>query len=282
MNGTAHAHNGTTNSLAPNSSIHVPGHDSTIHNAFLITAILTAAAAFPSLYVYFKEKDGKTEQHVKEQGTRKTVSPAKARMIILGILYVISFLSTSCGDLFPSFFTSFLIEQLNWEQKTGAILTSIYFGTYGLGNLIAAITSSYIQTTTLLLLSYATTLVALATLLLSVLFTQTVLLWISVACFGLTSSVTLPTLFPWVQENVTLVTGRIASALLFFGSAGVMANPPVLGYFMDNFTPMWFLFLSIGQTLLCAVLFILAFFILKKYSRPVRRESIISIHYSGH
>ena len=237
----------------------------------MITAILTAVPAFPSLYFYFIDKGINDKlDDLDEEETRKSDLPTKVKMVVFGILCVNSFLTTACFDLFPSFLTTFLIENLNWAQTTGTVLTSIYFGTYGLGNLIAAFTHSYLQTTILIIVSYAATLATLVMLLLSVVYRQTVLIWVSVSVTGFTASVLLPTLFSWTQEYITPVTGRIASALLFSGSAGVIANPLLLGYLMDNFTPMWFLYCSLGECLLCGVLFAFAYGLFKLYSRPVR------------
>ena len=137
--------------------------ESTIQYALMITAIFTAVAAFPSSYIYFADivivRKPKETDKVK---TRRALL-TKMKIIIVGILCAYSLLSTAWMELFPNLLTTFLIAQLNWAQRTGASLTSIWFGAYGLGNLIVAFVHRYVQTTTLIVIAYLVTFATLVT-----------------------------------------------------------------------------------------------------------------------
>lgn len=249
------------------SSHSVATQSTNIHYAFLITGILVLTAAVPFLVaVLQKRRTKKTKRQYSSESVDKNKLPKTIKRIILGILCVNSFVATAYIDLFPSFLTTFVMEQVSWTQKSASTITSVYFATYAVGNFIGVFILAYVTPTKLIAFSYISSALMITGFLLSVLFSHTELIWVTVALAGLTMSGILPTLFTWTQEHVTPITARLASMLLISGSAGVMVNPLLLGYMMEQLSPMWFIYLSLGETIFCALLFTTVFTMSRIYS----------------
>ncbi|XP_052792146.1 sodium-dependent glucose transporter 1-like [Mya arenaria] len=239
-----------------------------IQYAFLITFVLSLSSAVPFLVAYLSNRN---EKKVVRQYSNASVDrhklPKRVKKVILCIIFVNSFVATANIDLFPSFLVTFTLEQLGWTQQEASTLTSVYFGTYGLANFAGVFLLTYITSTKLKAFSYISSTIVLLGLLLSVIFKQNILVWVTIAASGVTMSSILPTLFTWTQEHVTPITSRMASGLLISGSVGVMVNPLVLGYMMDIYSPMWFLYLSLGEIVVCGLLFTAAFTLSRVYSQ---------------
>ncbi|XP_053406333.1 sodium-dependent glucose transporter 1-like [Mercenaria mercenaria] len=241
--------------------------DTNVQYAFLITGVLVFTAAVPFLVAFFQKRVlKKATRQYSNESVDKNKLPKLIKQIILCIMFVNSFVATAYIDLFPSFLTTFLMSQLNWTQKAASSVTSLFFGMYAVGNFIGVFILAYITPAKLIVTSYISSGITLLGVLLSVLFEQTELVWVTVALSGITMSGILPTLFTWTQEHVTPITARIASGLLISGSVGVMANPLLLGYMMDVYSPMWFIYLSLGETVVCSLLFATAFTLSRLYS----------------
>lgn len=265
--------------------------ESRIQYAFLITGILVLSAALPFLVAFLSKRRVKkaTRQYSNESIDRNKL-PKRIKQLIICIIFVNSFIATAYIDLFPSFLVTFIMEQVHWAQQPASTLTSVYFGTYGVGNFIGVFILAYISSTKLITFSYISSCIMILGILLSIIYNQTELIWVTVGLSGITMSSILPTLFTWTQENVTPITGSLASGLLISGSAGVMVNPLLLGYMMEVFSPMWFIYLSLGETVFCGCLFTTALVLsrvylsqgkpelatLKKADSPVREVANVS------
>jgi MFS family permease len=93
-------------------------------------------------------------------------------------------------------------------------------------------------------------------------------------------SIIFPTIFSWTEAEVLRVTGRIASLFLIGSSSGTMVNPIVLGFLMDELTPMWFCYLLLGESVMLFVLFIAALFLskhIKNSQYTAYRDVVIEI-----
>ncbi|XP_060575277.1 uncharacterized protein LOC132732782 [Ruditapes philippinarum] len=254
----------STGGVTYSETVHKETH---VQYAFLITGILVLSAAVPFLVAFLrKQAIQKTIRQYSNDSVDKNKLPKLIKRIILFILFINSFVATAYIDLFPSFLTTFVMSQLDWTQQAASSLTSLYFGMYAVGNFIGVFILAYITPTKLIVTSYLTSGISIAGVLLSVLFIQTELVWVSVGLSGITMSGILPTLFTITQENVTPITARLASCLLISGSAGVMVNPILLGYMMEVFSPMWFIYLSLGETVVCSMLFATVFTLSRLYS----------------
>ena len=235
--------------------------------AYLITAVVALSAALPFL-LFFITGDGSEQDKDKScNETTKRVS-SKIQVLVVTLLCIVSAIGTALVDVFPSYLATFGLHQLDWSQGMGSSMTSLYFAMYAVGNLLGVFILKCITSKSFVFLTYITSIGSIALLYVGVRWTIAALQTIPVAAIGLTTSAILPNIFTWTQEAVTPITGIIASAFLFAGSVGAMANPILLGYLMESVTPMWFLYLSISEAVLCFSIFIVAVLIINKFLIP--------------
>ncbi|XP_045215669.2 sodium-dependent glucose transporter 1-like [Mercenaria mercenaria] len=248
--------------------------DTDVHYALLVSGLLSVSAAVPFLAIFFKDQRAKKSQHQNNAvkvitADKQTRLPSRIERIVLCIFLLNSFVATAFLDLFPSFLTTFVIKQAGMTQQVGSNLTSAYFAMYAVGNFLNIFASVYIKITKIIIFSYISTVAMLTGVLLSVVFPNEVLLSVFVSLSGLSSATIIATIYTWIQEHVTPVTGKLASGLLISGSLGISLNPLLTGYLMDVYSPLWFIYLSLGNTLFCAVLFITAMLLTKTYSNDM-------------
>ena len=231
--------------------------------AYLISAVVVLSAALPFL-VYFITGSRKVQENEESQNENAKKVSSKIQVLVVTLLCIVSAIGTAVVDSIANYLASFGILQLDWSEDMGSSMTSLYFATYAVGNLIGVFILKCITSRSFVYLTYITSIGSIALLYIGVYWTITVLQTIAVAAIGLSMSAILPTIFTWTQQAVTQISGVIASALLFAGSVGTMANPILLGYLMESVTPMWYLYLSILETIFCFAIFIIADLITRK------------------
>ena len=252
--------------------------ETNIQTAFLIGAVLAVSAALPFFVFYIKGRNKQQERNT-EHGENESSSklPGKIQIFVVILLCVVSAVATALVDMFPSYIATFGLLQLGWSQDFGSSMTSLFFAMYAVGNLLGVFILKCITSQSFIYIAYFTSIGSIFLFLVSVLWTITALQTIVIAAIGMTVSAILPTLFTWTQEAVTPISGKIASAFLFAGSAGGMANPVLLGFLMESVSPMWFLYLSLAEILFCFVLFTAAVAVVKTFLRRQRRATLYEI-----
>ena len=252
--------------------------ETNIQTAFLIGAVLAVSAALPFFVFYIKGRNKQRERNT-EHGENESSSklPGKIQLFVVILLCVVSAVATALVDMFPSYIATFGLLQLGWSQDFGSSMTSLFFAMYAVGNLLGVFILKCITSQSFIYIAYFTSIGSIFLFLVSVLWTITALQTIVIAAIGMTVSAILPTLFTWTQEAVTPISGKIASAFLFAGSAGGMANPVLLGFLMESISPMWFLYLSLAEVLFCFVLFTAAVTVVKTFLRRQRRATLYEI-----
>ena len=231
---------------------------------------MNTSAAIPFLVIFIGKREKFLRQNIlsiEDPTTNHGNLPKPTEVIVLGIFVVISFLATAFTDLFPSFLTTFLVEELEMTQQVGSNLTSAYFAMYALGNFLMIFGSIYVTITKIIILSYAGTTFVLTGIILSTIFPNEALLSALICLCGLFTSVMISTIYTWINEHVTPVTGKIASAMLVSGSLGLSLNPLLVGYLMESYTPMWLIYLSLSKTVLCILCFITVLILTNKCTK---------------
>ncbi|XP_055957639.1 uncharacterized protein LOC126824821 [Patella vulgata] len=49
----------------------------------------------------------------------------------------------------------------------------------------------------------------------------------------------------WAHENLLNITGKVTSLILVAASVGTVINPIIIGYLMEELTPMWYCYLLV-------------------------------------
>lgn len=235
--------------------------------AYLINAFLAFSAAMPFIVLFLTS--GRQEQKEEIQSTKiaKKIT-GRIQFLVVILLCIISAVGTALLDSFPSYLSTFGLLQLEWPQNIGSSMTSLFFAMYAVGNLLGVFILRFISSRSFIYLSYISGIGSILLFYIGIWWTITPLQTIPVAVIGLTTSAILPTIFTWTEEAVCHVSGVVASAFLFAGSVGAMANPVLLGFLMESVTPMWFLYLTILEISFCFTIFIIAALIIRKCSIP--------------
>lgn len=152
------------------------------------------------------------------------------------------------------FFTAFTVNQFQWTKQTGSYLVSVYWAAYAFGRFTAIFILKHFKPSTLLQVYINIVLAGTIGIFLCTKFGFRTGIWIFSPVVGFSISVFFPSILLWTDEDFVPVTGKVASLLMFSASLGSMINPIMIGYLMDNLSPKWFIYITLGQTIVLLVL----------------------------
>ena len=232
-----------------------------VHYAYLISGILIAMTSLPFAVSLWKRKtkrvdlsEEKAEIH-KEDKTRFNKLPLHMKALILVLLCVLMALYCGIEDTFAGFLMTFLITELRWKKSNGAFATSVYWICFGLSRLIGIFIVKLAKTSTLIFAYSFSLVLSITGLLVATVFSIDILVWFFVGLVGCSLSIIFASMFTWTTENVTQVAGKLAAMLMCSASFGVILFPLVFGYTMKWLSPIWFLYLLLGQSITWVSLF---------------------------
>ena len=257
-----------------NNDVATVSEETNIHIAFIICAVLSFSAALPFLVIYIGSKKVDKERGKEHEEIENSSNlPNKVKLLTVILLCAVSAVGTALVDNIPKYLATFGLLELDWSQEYGSSMTSLFFAMYAVGNLLGAFILKCITSRSFTFLTYLTSVATIFLLLVSVQWTITAIQTVMIGAIGLTVSNILPTIFAWTQDEVTPVSGRIASAFLFSGSAGGMANPVLLGFLMESLDPKWYLYLHLAEVLFCFVVYTIAALVIMIYLRRHQRAT---------
>ncbi|KAK3587981.1 hypothetical protein CHS0354_014498 [Potamilus streckersoni] len=236
--------------------------DTRVHYSYMIIMILGIAFSVPFLLIYLKyrsdSKSSKTSN--KDKGNRRSVSLSMTVKVIIVIMLMLMFhLYNAVEETFSSYLMTFCVMYLGWSKSQGSILTSVYWAAFSVGRFLGIFIVYLLQPVTLLFLFYTAVVISLIGMVLGGLFFTDILIWIFSILSGLALSVIFPTMFTWADESLLPVSGKITSLFFIAAASGQMLNPLYFGYLMETYTPMWYLYLLLGQSVLCFIVLTIVF-----------------------
>ncbi|MFN2166876.1 MAG: MFS transporter, partial [Anaerolineae bacterium] len=174
-------------------------------------------------------------------------------VLIVALFFLIVAAEAGYGDWI---YTYALTQGLAGPVRSG-YMTSVYWGAFTVGRLLATAASARIKPKALLLGSLAGAVASVSLLLLWP--DSAALGWAVSVCFGLSMAALFPSALTLAGESMT-VTGRVAGLFLVGGNLGGMAVPWLIGQFFESagtwVAPAAILIASVGGLLvLVAVLF---------------------------
>ena len=256
-----------------------------IHYSYLISFFILFSSAVPFFIMYFKIICRKKTRHMaadKSEISRPDKLPFKLKVVFLLLLF--GFMMTYCAveDTFAGFLATFCISYLGWSKGTSSYATSTHWAAFSFGRFSGIFLIRLFRPVQLLWVYCIALVSAFVCLLIVVLTSTTELVWLFIALAGFSMSIIFPCIFTWTEESILKVTGKISSMFLIAASSGLMLNPLFLGYLMDNFSPIWFVYLLLIQSVSCFLLFVSVFILVKVYiktssiPKPLEFEIVIS------
>ena len=235
-----------------------------IQYAFIILAIIGVIASFTVLafiiadYRHRNKRNKQTDRtNVKDIDHTKYVISAKIKCILLAIVsfqcYLIAALSSKVYALLPSYF----VLQFSWSTSSASLALSVFWIGKAFARFVGVFLSVRFKQSVLIPCFCSTYIISAAGLAVAGWFQVSDLAWVSIVTLGIGLSILFPTLFTLTEENISHVSGRIASLYLVFFVVGGMVDPLYTGYLMDKASPMWFTYLIFFQSVIFLSMFVL-------------------------
>ena len=263
--------NSSEQSLLPNCT--TAYEDTRVHYAYLISGALLAVTSVPFLFtVLFSSYTNNNSREEKRLTSTDQTGFHKLhlrlKVLILGFLSLLMIVYCGTEDTYAGFLMTFLITQLRWTKSQGAVATSIYWICFGVARLAGVLIVRLARTTTLIYIYSLSLVVSFTGLLVSTTLNIDSLIWVFVGMVGCSLSIIFAAIFTWTTECVTEVAGKISAMFMASASLGVILFPLLFGYMMKWLSPMWFLYLLLGQSIVWAILFIVTDMITRYLLRP--------------
>ena len=261
--------------ITPTSNCTIVYGETKIHISYLISAVLILTAAIPFLVMYINVKVHKkahVEKADKSNMERPDKLPIKLKLVLLILLSALMLMYCAVEDTYAGFLMTYLIKQLDWEKSDGSVATSVYWAAFSFGRfcgifLIKRFKPVQLLFVYLILLCCGFVAIFITTIL------STPVIWVFIPLAGFFMSIVFPCIFTWTEESILTVTGRISSMFLISASSGLMLNPLILGYLMDNFTALSFVYLLFTESVICFLLFLSILFLVKKYVENIAKNN---------
>ena len=255
-----------------------------IQYAFIILAVIGVTASgtvLAFLIADFKARNRNRKtaasNEIKNTGYRKYSISERLKYILLIIVaiqcYLIAAMSSKVYALLPSFF----ILQFTWTTPMASVAMSVFWIGKAAARLAGIFLSAQFKQSVLIPCFSLTYIISSAGLIISGLYQISELAWISTASLGIGLSILFPSLFAITEENISHVSGRIASFYLVFFVVGGVFDPLYTGYLMDKGSPMWFTYLIFAQSIIFLILFITVKLLLRAYGEWKTAEAEIEI-----
>ena len=242
-----------------------------IQYSFLISAVIVITAAVPFLVMYINTQCHKKPHVVKADKSgfeRPDKLPIKLKLILLVLLSSLMLTYCAIEDTYAGFLMTYLIKQLQWEKSEGSVATSLYWAAFSFGRFVGIFLIHKFKPIQLLFTYFIMLICSfIAFYITSIL--NTPVIWAFIPIAGFSMSIVFPCIFTWTEESILNVTGKISSMFLISASSGLMINPLILGYLIDNFSPLCFVYLLFSESVLCLLLFLTILFLVKKHVEAI-------------
>lgn len=255
--------------------------NSRIYIAYFITSSLALSAALPFLITFLRSRNTNLSSSL--QNVRDKNEPEmsfKARCLILLNMCILIGTYSAIEDTFAGFLTTFCVEQMDWTKTQGSYATSIYWASFGAGRFFGIVLVKFCSPVRMITMYCSLLILSFIGLFFTSFASYDGGVWICSSLAGLAMSIIFPTIFTWTEAEVLRVTGKVASLFLIGSSSGTMVNPIILGFLMDELTPMWFCYLLLGESVMLFTLFISALFLskhIKESQYTAYRDVVIEI-----
>ncbi|XP_053407664.1 sodium-dependent glucose transporter 1-like isoform X2 [Mercenaria mercenaria] len=249
-----------------------------IHKAFILTSILVFSSAIFFLIMLViggydhritssttpcdnpqEESDPLQEKSDVLVKTHRNEIVGSRKYLVLAFVAGINLVYSATEDGLGDFLVTFSLNYLEWENSSSVRLVSLYWGINCIGGLGGVFLAKKIRPTKLLFLAHLLWIASFLVALLASLYRIDILLTIFVSGSGLFMTLIIPAVISWTEENVCRITGRISSLFMIATGCGIAANPMFIGYMMEQYTYVSFLFILFFESTLCFLFYISAF-----------------------
>ncbi|OWF41585.1 Sodium-dependent glucose transporter 1A [Mizuhopecten yessoensis] len=232
---------------------------SVLYISYAISAVLAFVMSVPFIIIYFRMQD-EFDRNVDEDKERPLEPlPVTVKVIILFNMSALSAIYTCLEETFVEFLSTFCVSHLNWTKVDGSIAISLYFWSVAVGQFVNTFIVRYVDQVKLIGTYSFVLILVLTEMTFSAANYFHVAVWISPSLVGLSLSIIYPIIFTWTEDVFMPVTGRISSLFIVTGAMGSMINPTILGVLMTQYSPMWYCYLLLIESIMLFVFCISGF-----------------------
>jgi len=198
----------------------------------------------------------------------------KLKIILCLLLMLLMFMYCAVEDTFSGFLATFVINYFRKPKSIGSFATSTHWAAFSIGRFSGIFLIMRFKPARLIGCFLVMLVTSFSLLLFASVFDIFPLFWVFIACAGFSMSVIFGSVFSWTEESIMKVSSMISSFFLIAASLGLMINPLFLGYLMEFFTPLWFVYLLFVESVICLILFLAIVFVVKRYVHMQPKRSI--------
>ena len=222
-----------------------------ISSFFSIFIFILAGPTLKALPFFKRSKD----EHRKSKHKCST----KCFVFFSSVLFSIyNALELSFGGLI----TSFVVKGLDWDNRKGTYITTVYWGSVMIGRLLSVAVSFIVSPRTQLNFSLILINASLVCIAFTV-FVDEYVIWICTGLFGFAMGPVFAAMLSWVSRYI-YVTGPVSSCFFVGISIGSISLPPLTAYLVQTHGIMSLIFCCMSLSILFFVLFVLGQFITER------------------
>ncbi|XP_050419483.1 uncharacterized protein LOC126832664, partial [Patella vulgata] len=234
--------NNQTNSFQPTAYV------IQLQNAFIISAILAVLTSLPFLVKSFKYESNLAKGDNSRKSEEQRNVPPLYYVISIVLIMCMHICNSGIFDAFSAFLMTFVVKQMDWSKKDGALVTSAFWASLVTARILVIFVADLISPAKLLLFAMCFVICALIGLWISALYLVHTGIWVFACVAGSAISILFPTTVALTDKELIPVNGKVSSSILVAGAIGLLSNPVILGFFIKEFSALWFCYLLLVKT----------------------------------
>lgn len=248
--------NSSNNSEITTTSFELEKPESKLYLAFSTTTACYTLAAILFLVSYFAKREQDVAKTTKSEAEKTEFDlPLRLKVPVLVTLLILMWTYVSVETTFSGFIATFVVKMLSWSKTDASYISSVFWATFSAGRFVGIFIVRIIRPSKLLILYSVLLTLASTGLVFVSIYAVNIGVWVFVALAGFACSVIFPSVFTWIEEELLQVTGRITSLFIMASSSSGIVHPLLLGYLMDNVSPMYFCYSVLAECVIMIVLY---------------------------
>ena len=268
--------------------------ESRIEWAYLIVALITMGVSIVFYYYQFCGKWSRNtgvrkskKESDDEKAILKIIDPATCAdgkrlfgIQVLGLLFFFFFIATGGERVYGKFIRSFAIDKYNLDGDEASLLNSVFWISYAIGRFSGFVAARWISIRMILIIESTGALVS-AILLNIFADDSSTGLWVLTQPMAFFIAPCFPSGVGWADFHIHL-SGLGITFLLLGGALGGVCFMWIIGYFYEQYGPLYFLYIIQAYgILLCVLAFILHFSTWGKGHRfkdEMKKEEVVEVN----
>lgn len=162
------------------------------------------------------------------------------------------------------YIATLVIKGLDWDVRQGSLITSLFWGSHGVGRIVAVPISYFVSPAVLTALDLVGTTAGFTLMWVALVTAQDALLWISVALIGFSIASIFASMILWTSNHMT-VTGFVGAVFLVASSFGGMIGGALAGALFQQYTHLWVIYLGLIACIIEILIYIALLMFVRVY-----------------